>query len=123
MTESMIPPVDNPPPPAPAPPTSIALGAVRPNGLVPDFTKIPIAFQSRVAMTISCTDADHLPRVPNAGEIIDLHSGRVQVMHNGVLVEDGCYYGAITSEIIHCLRGIHEPQEEVAFAAILNRLA
>ena len=119
----MIPPVDNPPPPAPAPPASIAQAAARPNGLVPDFTKIPIAFQSRVAMTISCTDADELPRVSNAGEIIDHQSGRVQVMHNGVLVEDGCYYGTITSEIIRCLRGIHEPQEEVAFASILKRLA
>ena len=119
----MIPPVDNPPPPAPGPPASVAQASARPNGLVPDFTKVPLAFQSRVAMTVSCTDADNLPRVPNAGEVIDHPSGRVQVMHNGVLVEDGCYYGTITSEIIRCLRGIHEPQEEVVFAAILKRIA
>ncbi len=119
----MIPPVDNPPPPTPPPPATVALREARPKGLVPDFAKIPNAFQSRVAMTISCTDADNLPRVPNAGEVIDHPSGRVQVMHNGVLVEEGCYYGTITSEIIRCLLGIHEPQEEVAFATILNRLA
>ena len=46
-------------------------------------------------MTVSCTDADDLPRVPNAGEIIDHPHGPVQVMHNGVLVEEGCYYGVV----------------------------
>ncbi|MEY3511814.1 MAG: hypothetical protein RL486_479 [Actinomycetota bacterium] len=74
-------------------------------------------------MTVSCTDADDLPRVANAGEVIEHPTGHVQVMHNGVLVEDGCYYGDITGEIIRCLRGIHEPQEEVVFSAILERLA
>ncbi|MEI7624464.1 MAG: FkbM family methyltransferase, partial [Actinomycetes bacterium] len=74
-------------------------------------------------MTISCTDADHLPRVPLAGKVIDHPSGPVQVMHNGVLVEEGCYYGVLTSEIIRCLRGIHEPQEERVFAALMERLA
>ena len=116
-------PLDDPPPAAPAPPASFALAAPRPNGLAPDFSVVPLAFQSRVAMTVSCTDADGLPRVPNAGEVIDHDAGRVQVMHNGVLVEEGCYYGTISGEIIRCLRGVHEPQEEVVFAALLDRLA
>jgi len=123
MTDPAIPPVDNPPPAAPPPPQLGPLGPPRPNGLTPDFTKVPAAFQSRVAMTVSCTDADDLPRVANAGEVIEHPTGHVQVMHNGVLVEDGCYYGDITGEIIRCLRGIHEPQEEVVFSAILERLA
>lgn len=118
-----FPPVDSPPPSAPEPPTSIDSGPPRENGLRPDFTNVPRELQSRVAMTISCTDADPLPRVPNAGEVIDHDHGRVQVMHNGVLVEEGCYYGPLTQEIIRCLRGVHEPQEEVAFDAIMNRLA
>lgn len=92
------------------------------NGLSPDLTKVPVGFHSRVAMTISCTDADDLPRVANAGDVIDHESGRVQVMHNGVLVEEGCYYGTITGEIVRCLRGVHEPQEERVFAAIMERL-
>ncbi len=123
MTDPEIPPVDNPPPAAPPPPQLGLLGPPRPNGLVPDFAKVPAAFASRIAMTVSCTDADDLPRVPNAGEIIDHPLGPVQVMHNGVLVEDGCYYGDLTGEIIRCLRGIHEPQEEVVFSAIMERLA
>jgi FkbM family methyltransferase len=101
----------------------VPLGAPRLNGLAPDFDIIPIQIRSRIAMTISCTDADDLPRVANAGEVIDHPSGPVQVMHNGVLVEDGCYYGVLSGEIIRCLRGIHEPQEEVAFNAIMKRLA
>lgn len=123
MPESVIPPVDDPPPPAPPPPPLGALPAPRPNGLTPDFSKVPAPFQSRIAMTISCTDADELPRVENAGEVIDHPNGRVQVMHNGVVVEEGCYYGIVSGEIIRCLRGIHEPQEEVVFAKLMQRLA
>jgi len=44
-------------------------------------------------------------------------------MHNGLLIEEGCYYGPWMTEIIRGLRGHHEPQEEVVFAAILDRLA
>ncbi|MEX1217850.1 MAG: FkbM family methyltransferase, partial [Acidimicrobiales bacterium] len=120
MTDPILP-LDTPPPPAPAPPVS-CVSAVRPNGLAIDFDSVPAAFRSRVAMTVSCTDADSLPRVHNAGEVIEHSAGSVQVMHNGVLVEEGCYYGTITNEIIRCLRGVHEPQEEVAFAAIMQRL-
>ncbi|HBU02842.1 MAG TPA: hypothetical protein DEB20_10045 [Acidimicrobiaceae bacterium] len=123
MSEPFIPPTDNPPPPAPEPPPVGALPTARPNGLTPNFDIIPTPIRSRIAMTISCTDADELPRVSNAGEVIDGPSGPVQVMHNGVLVEDGCYYGVLTGEIIRCLRGIHEPQEELAFSIIMKRLA
>lgn len=123
MATSSVPPVDDPPPAAPAPPSSLRLGPPRANGLSPDLTTVSLGFQSRVAMTISCTDADELPRVANAGEVIDHRGGRVQVMHNGVLVEEGCYYGTISGEIIRCLRGVHEPQEEAVFAAVLERLA
>ena len=122
-TNPPLPPLDNPPPAPPPVPSSFRSGPPRPNGLAPDFTEVPFEYRSRVALTISCTDADELPRVPHAGEVIDHPSGPVQVMHNGVLVEEGCYYGVLTSEIIRCLRGVHEPQEEVVFAAIMNRLA
>lgn len=123
MSDLEIPPVDSPPPPAPEPPPLGRLAPPRPNGLTPDFTNVPAAFQSRIAMTVSCTDADELPRVDNAGEVIDQDGTRVQVMHNGVLVEEGCYYGVVSGEIIRCLRGVHEPQEEVVFDAIMKRLA
>jgi FkbM family methyltransferase len=43
-------------------------------------------------------------------------------MHNGVLIEEGCYYGPWMTEIIRVLRGHHEPQEEVVFHEVLERL-
>jgi FkbM family methyltransferase len=44
-------------------------------------------------------------------------------MHNGVRVIEGGYYGEWMSEVIRRLRGHHEPQEELAFHAVVERLA
>ncbi|MEN3273919.1 MAG: hypothetical protein V7636_2680 [Actinomycetota bacterium] len=44
-------------------------------------------------------------------------------MHNGVLVEDDGYLGPWMTEIIRQLRGHHEGQEELAFHAVVERLA
>ena len=44
-------------------------------------------------------------------------------MHNGILIEKDSYCGPWMTEIIRCLRGFHEPQEELVFARILERLA
>jgi FkbM family methyltransferase len=44
-------------------------------------------------------------------------------MHNGVVVREGCYAGAWMTEIIRQLHGHHEPQEELAFHTVLERLA
>lgn len=74
-------------------------------------------------LTTSCRDADGLPRVAGAGGF-SRHGGHdVQLMHNGVLVKRGGYYGDWTAEIIERLEGVHEPQEEKAVAAVLERLA
>lgn len=77
----------------------------------------------RVRMTISCKDADLLPKVDGAGSIIIRDNVRLQIMHNGVAIVEGCYYGPWMTEVIRCLRGHHEPQEELAFATILDRLS
>ncbi|MFD9958304.1 FkbM family methyltransferase [Amycolatopsis sp. NPDC058986] len=77
----------------------------------------------RMAMTVSCGDADAIPKVGQAGECRDHDGGRVQVMHNGLLVEEGGYYGAWMAEIIRTLRGHHEPQEERVFHRLVQRLA
>lgn len=77
---------------------------------------------ARVLLTLSCTDTDGLAKVEGAGDVVERDGGRVQVMHNGVLIEEGCYYGPWMTEIIYGLRGHHEPQEEVVFAAVVDRL-
>jgi FkbM family methyltransferase len=74
---------------------------------------------ARIGLTVSCRDTDAIPKVPGAGEVTD----GVQLMHNGVKVIEGGYYGEWMTEVIRRLRGHHEPQEEVAFHAILERLA
>ena len=43
-------------------------------------------------------------------------------MHNGVVVEAGGYHGWWMQEIIRRLRGHHEPQEEMAFHSVIERL-
>ena len=74
---------------------------------------------ARIALTVACRDTDAIPKVEDAGVVRD----GVQVMHNGVRVVEGGYYGEWMTEVIRRLRGHHEPQEEVAFHAVLERLA
>jgi FkbM family methyltransferase len=78
--------------------------------------------QERIENTTAVRDCDPIPKVENAGAVEMRDGHRVQVMHNGVLIEEGCYYGAWTTEIIRRLRGHHEPQEEPVFHAIVERL-
>lgn len=78
--------------------------------------------QRRIDLTASCRDADAIPKVPRAGEITEHEGVRAQVMHNGVLVEAGGYYGDWMIETIRRLRGHHEPQEEACFHTVVERL-
>lgn len=91
--------------------------------LVPEVTGYEPALAKRMLATVACEDADTIPKVEGAGEARDHEGGRVQVMHNGLLVEEGGYYGAWMAEVIRALRGHHEPQEEIVFHRILERLA
>lgn len=77
---------------------------------------------TRVEMTLSCRDSDFIPKVPNAGEIMDENGRSVQIMHNGVRVMAGGYHGDWMAEIIKGLRGHHEPQEELLFHEILKHI-
>lgn len=77
----------------------------------------------RIAQTVAVRDTDVIPKVENAGEVISRDGVPVQVMHNGVLIHEGCYHGSWMTEVIRLLRGHHEPQEELAFHVVLERLA
>ncbi len=74
----------------------------------------------RIKMTISCSDSESIPKIPQAGEIFDGPDGPYQLMHNGIKITKDCYGGQWTTEIIRRLRGHHEPQEEKAFNEILK---
>ncbi len=84
--------------------------------------KLPV-LAKRIRITAECRDCDHLPRVANAGEcFVDKNGYAVQVMHNGLKVLYGRYYGAWVNEIIRRLQGVHEPQEEKVFDAVVRQL-
>lgn len=74
----------------------------------------------RITLTISCRDAESIPKVPNAGAVEIIGGRPVQIMHNGLKVAYGGYHGDWMGAVIHGLRGHHEPQEERAFYEILR---
>ena len=77
----------------------------------------------RIEITVACRDCDHLPRDPRAGEcFVDEDGNAVQVMHNGLKVLYGRYYGSWVNEIIRRLGGVHEPQEEKVFAEVISHM-
>jgi len=75
-------------------------------------------WRHRIDEVISCPDNAHIPRVPEAGSLVD---GSL-VMHNGIRVGGLGYYGAGILKMLVENRGVHEPQEERAFAAVLPHL-
>ena len=88
-------------------------------------TAVPVirTLEERILLATRCRDADVLPKVRNAGQVVEGEGGaRVQIMHNGIKVLAGGYYGAWMQELIARCGGHHEPQEERVFAAILGHL-
>ena len=75
--------------------------------------------RARIELTVAGRDTEAIPKVPDAGTVVN----GVQVMHNGVRVVHGAYNGEWMSEVISRLGGHHEPQEELAFHGVLERLA
>jgi FkbM family methyltransferase len=79
--------------------------------------------EERIRITALCRDADVLPRVVNAGCTVQQEDGTfVQIMHNGIRVLAGGYYGDWMQNLIARCKGAHEPQEEVAFAEVMRHL-
>lgn len=85
----------------------------------PVWNKTP---EQRAAMTTSCRDTDYIPKVKEAGRIVTYKGRSCQVMHNGLKVVNGGYYGEWMAGIIKDLKGHHEPQEEKLFYEVVKRL-
>lgn len=83
----------------------------------------PDDVRRRIELTAAVRDCDAIPKVDGAGSVREIDGQRVQVMHNGVLVEADGYFGAWMTELIGRLHGHHEPQEELVFHRIVERLA
>jgi len=83
---------------------------------------VSAAEHSQIAIVAGAQDCDALPKVAQAGKVLDGLTGRYQLMHNGVRVFEDCYYGPGMTERIRQLRGHHEPQEEFAFHNVLDHV-
>jgi hypothetical protein len=69
----------------------------------------------RVNRLMACPLNAEIPRVPHSGR---LKNGRL-IMHNGILVDPSSFYGIYGLLLLHCNRGVHEPQEEIVFGRVL----
>ena len=78
--------------------------------------------KKRIKITVSCSDSERIPKVVNAGKIMKSDDIDIQVMHNGIKIVEGCYYGPWMTKIIEILKGHHEPQEEFVFFQVLEQL-
>src|SRR5688500_11027135 len=78
--------------------------------------------EERADMTISCKDAEDIPNVKRAGAFDTVDGTEVQIMHNGLKVKRGGYYGDWMARIIRELKGHHEPQEEKIFYELLRHV-
>lgn len=77
-------------------------------------------WQQRIELTTSCNDCADIPKVPNAGKVFNGQEPAFQLMHNGVKVIHGGYFGQHMANIIELLQGHHEPQEEKVFHEVLK---
>ena len=79
--------------------------------------------EERIQIAIRCRDSDGIPKIKEAGRIINDHGGRTfQLMHNGVKVFTDSHYGEFNVRIIEQLKGVHEPQEEKVFYEVLKAI-
>lgn len=76
----------------------------------------------RARMTLSCRDADPIPKVADAGSVKDCRGRKVQVMHEGSVMIAGGYCGDWMISVINGLKGHHEPQEEWIFHHLLKHV-
>jgi hypothetical protein len=72
----------------------------------------------RIGTVMLSPDNQSITRVHGAGEI----DRDLQIMHNGVKIHVGSYYGDGNTVLLHKNKGVHEPQEEKAFEEILTQL-
>jgi len=77
-------------------------------------------WHQRIRDVLACPDNAKLPRVPNAGKIID----GTFIMHNGIPIYPHSYYSAAVrvQQMLEATGGVHEPQEELIFATVLPHL-
>jgi hypothetical protein len=80
--------------------------------------KVKPAWRVRINDVVACPDNLAIPRHPDAGKI----DGETITMHNGIRIKALSYHGVGMLNMLVENKGVHEPQEERAFAEILPLL-
>jgi len=75
-------------------------------------------WERRIADAVECPDNKRILRCANAGKL----DGSSITMHNGIKIRALGYYGAGILNLLIKNKGVHEPQEEVAFQEVLTWL-
>lgn len=75
-------------------------------------------FNLKIRDVCAAPDNQFIPRSAKAGELVNGHL----VMHNGLSVVPDSYAGEGMTRLLAKNRGVHEPQEELAFMEVLNRI-
>lgn len=81
-------------------------------------TSLEEIWKERIADVISCPDNALIVRHNSAGQV---KNGK-QLMHNGINVTLGGYYGDPITQMLYKNKGVHEPQEELAFGLVLDTI-
>lgn len=84
------------------------------------YLDIPLEddWKKRIQDVVDCPDNRLIERHPAAGTI----KNGSQVMHNGILITLGGYYGEAIVQMLHKNKGVHEPQEEYVFNEVLKTM-
>lgn len=80
----------------------------------PNYKLTPY-WETRIATVMKSEDNARLHHVEDAGKVFSDH----QLVHNGLKITLGSYYDYGNTHLLIRNRGVHEPQEEVAFGEIL----
>jgi hypothetical protein len=80
--------------------------------------KVSAQWDKRIQNVLTSQDNDYIPKVKDAGRIV---RGK-QIMHNGLKIYLGSYYGPEYSKMLLLSKGIHEPQEERVFMEVLKTI-
>ena len=80
--------------------------------------KLTSHWQNRIRIVKSSPDNARLKYVADAGKVFSDH----QLMHNGLKITLGSYYDYGNTHLLIENKGVHEPQEEFAFAEILPHI-
>jgi hypothetical protein len=77
------------------------------------------AWDWRIREVVGAPDNAFIPRVQNAGRIVDGYL----IMHNGIRIVPDSYCGEPMRLMLEKNRGVHEPQEERVFMEVLKHLS